>query len=405
MSATPVSVDVALQLLLSHLRCVVDHERVELLSAIGRICAEDLLAQYDVPAQNNSAMDGFAVRAADVRSTPVSLAISQRIPAGAMGESLQAATAARIFTGAPLPAGADAVVLQENCTYSDSQVTILQTVPVGENIRFRGEDVRRGFVLRKLGQRIRIQDISLLASAGIKEVAVRRRLRVAVLATGNELVHAGTIPGPGQIFNSNYYQLAALLNALGMQVIDCGVVADDAEATRLALDDAAKRADCVLSSGGVSVGEEDHVKSAVEKLGSLKLWKLAMKPGKPFAFGEVKGRPFFGLPGNPVSAFVTFVILVRPALLALAGACASSPRYYKLPSGVSIEKNGERQEYMRVCLGNDDSGGLALFPYNNQSSGVSASLSLADGLAVLPPFSTIAKGDLLQFFPVSELLN
>lgn len=350
-------------------------------------------------------MDGFALRTDDLSAIPMQLPISQRIPAGKVGATLQRNTAARIFTGAPIPSGANAVVLQENCDYSDSEVTVRQAVTAGENIRRQGEDVRLGTILCRSGHRIRIQDINLIAAAGIESPAVFKPLRVAVLTTGDELLRPGAAMQAGKIYNSNFFQLAALLNALGMQVIDCGITADSSAATEEAISQAAGNADVIISSGGVSVGEEDHVRGAIQKLGTLKLWKLAMKPGKPFAFGTVAGKPFFGLPGNPVSAFVTFVLLVRPALLKLCGASDVAARYFSVPVAVNIPDSQDRQEYLRVSLRVDASGSLALFPYNSQSSGVSSSLSMTDGLAVVPPFSSIKKGDLLRFLPFSELVN
>ncbi len=400
-----IPVETALTRLLDGLTTIAGIERVDLLRSVGRVLAEDLTAQVNVPTQDNSAMDGFALRADDLRVIPMQMPVSQRIPAGIVGDALQPNTAARIFTGAPIPSGANAVVLQENCDYSDSEVTIRQAVIGGENIRRQGEDVKLGAMLCRAGHRIRIQDINLLAAAGIQSPAIFKSLRVAVLTTGDELLRPGAAMQAGKIYNSNFFQLAALLNALGMQVIDCGITADNSAATEQAITRAASKADVIISSGGVSVGDEDHVRVAIQKLGTLKLWKLAMKPGKPFAFGAVAEKPFFGLPGNPVSAFVTFVILVRPALLKLCGASDVTPRYFSVPVAANIPDSLDRQEYLRVSLRADASGSLALFPYNSQSSGVSASLSMTDGLAVVPPFSSIKKGDLLRFLPFSELVN
>jgi molybdopterin molybdotransferase len=378
-------------------------ETVELTQADGRILAHDLYGAVDVPASDNSAMDGYAVNSQAVSQIPVTLAVSQRIPAGQAGEPLQSGTAARIFTGAPLPAGADAVVMQENTQPAGQSVTILQRVAAGENVRSRGDDIPAGTLLFKAGHRLRAHDMHVLASCGIARLAVRKPLKVAILTTGDELVRPGTSLEAGQIYNSNFYLLSALVAGLGMQVVDCGTVGDGLDTTVEKFARAAGEADCLLSSGGVSVGEEDHVKAAVQRLGRIDLWKLALKPGKPFAWGEVKGRPFFGVPGNPVSAFVTFVLLVRPALLAMSGARSHEPLSFRLPVAFDYS-SGDRQEYLRVVLRSRDGGG-ELQIVDNQSSGAGSSLSQADGLAVLPPFTSVTAGDMLSFIPFSELIG
>jgi len=352
-------------------------------------------------------MDGYAVRAAEIAEVPVEMSVTQRIPAGHAGSPLQPGSVARIFTGAALPVGADAVVMQENAETDDlhsERVTILQTATAGENVRQKGEDIRKGAVLFAAGHRLTIPDMNVLSASGIAELSVRERLRVAVITTGDELVRPGTSLKPGQIYNSNFYILAALLERLGMQVIDLGVVGDQFDATVEGLDAASRQADCIITSGGVSVGEEDHVKAAVEKLGKIALWKLAVKPGKPFAFGQVNEVPFFGLPGNPVSAFVTFVLLVRPALLKLAGATSSMPAGLRLPVDFSASST-ERQEFLRVKLKFDEQGMGRLDLFRNQSSGAGSSLSDADGLAILPPFTTVKHGDMLEFISLGQLME
>lgn len=348
-------------------------------------------------------MDGFAVRAQDVEKVPVTLRVSQRIAAGDCGAPLQDGMAARIFTGAPLPENADSVVMQENTESDGESVTILQAVSPGENLRKRGEDITSGATLFESGRRLLPQDIGVLTSVGMTEVEVRRKLRIALLTTGDELVAPGTELKPGQIYNSNYYSLAALLKNLWAEVEEIGVVADDLESTRRTLQ-AATDADCIISTGGVSVGEEDHVKAAVDSLGKLDLWKLAIKPGKPFASGKVGDVQFFGLPGNPVSAFVTFVLLVKPFLLSMSGCESPFPRWLTVPCDEALAQSGERQEYIRVSLCAGPDGETRLKPFRNQSSGVGSSLSMADGLAIIPPYTSVARGHNLEYLPFSQLI-
>lgn len=400
-SLTPV--DAALAALLAAMPSIKDTEFAELRAARGRILAEAATASCNVPPQDNSAMDGYAVRSADVKNTPTQLRVSQRIIAGATGAQLASGEAARIFTGAPVPAGADAVVMQENTQLEGEVVTVLQSAAAGENLRRQGEDIAANTKLFPVGHRLLAQDLAVLAATGVEQVRVTRRLRVALLTTGNELVQPGTNLKPGQIYNSNFYALSGLLDALNVEVIDLGIVADSLEGTRTALEDAAAQADCVITTGGVSVGEEDHVKPAVEALGELQLWKLAIKPGKPFAFGTIGKSQFFGLPGNPVSSFVTFVLLVRPCLLQMQGCQNIKPLVVDLPAGFERIELSERQEYLRVVLDTTNEG-QSLVPYVNQSSGVTASLSGADGLAIVPAHTKIAKGDKLGFIAFSELL-
>ena len=397
-------IDIALNNILNSLPSISEAEQSEIIQSVSRILAADITAPADVPGADNSAMDGYAVNSADLATVPSMLPVSQRIAAGRVGEALESGTAARIFTGAPLPVGADAVVMQENCEVLNDSVTILQTIMPGENVRKKGGDIQNGAIVFAAGHRLRIQDIGTLASAGVASVEVKRRLKVAVLTTGDELVRPGTPLGIGQIYNSNYYAIASLLQALGMEILDLGIVADSLDSTLASLEQAGRGADCIISSGGVSVGEEDHVKAAVTKMGSLDLWKLAIKPGKPFAYGSVLGKPFFGLPGNPVSAFVTFVLLVKPALLKLSGANNTDTVHYPLPSGFDLIRSGERQEYLRVSLYSDSSGNTKLMPFVSQSSGVGSSVSVTDGLAIVPPFTSVQEGDMLTFAPFTELV-
>lgn len=393
----------AIPKLLGSLPRMVETEVLPLRVAVGRIVGTDVFADLNVPPHGVSAMDGYAVRSAELNRERI-FSVSQRIAAGEAGDALEEGSVARIFTGAPLPLGADAVVMQENVESSNDGARILHPVQSGENVRVAGEDIKIGQLLFEQGSRLRPQDMGVLASAGLAQIAVRRRLRVALIVTGDELALPGKPLKPGQIYNSNSSMLHALLNNLSAEVVEMGEVGDDYATTISVLTNAAEVADVIVSTGGVSVGEEDHVKAAVDSLGGLDLWKLAIKPGKPFASGKVCGKQFFGLPGNPVSAFVTFVLLVRPALLFMQGAARAFPVWVDLPASFSSDRSGERQEYIRVSLKEDLKGNTLLERFNNQSSGVGVSLSRTDGLAIVPPQTVVSAGDMLKFLPFSELI-
>jgi molybdopterin molybdotransferase len=400
------SFEEALEKLLAAAQPVEETRSLPLTGALGRILAVSQQSTVAVPPLDNSAMDGYAVRLADITAAGVCLPVSQRIPAGTVGTPLQPGTAARIFTGAPVPAGADAVIMQERCEHGENGVVINHVPRDGENIRRAGEDISVGAEILKAGTKLRPQEIALAAAAGLPELPVYRRVRVGVFFTGDELVQPGEPLPPGAIYNSNRYALRALLEGMGCEVRDLGAIADTLEATRDALRRAAADNDLVLTSGGVSVGEEDHVKPAVEAEGSLNMWKIAIKPGKPLAFGEIRkteGKAWFlGLPGNPVAAFVTFLTMVRPFILRLQGAASVSPRVLNLPSAsVWGRADGARLEFLRGWL-NDD-GAVEL--YKNQGSAVVTSLCWSDGLVLNPPGNTIAVGDTVRFVSFAELLS
>ena len=399
------SFEQALEKLLSAAHAVEEVRSLPLTAATGRILAAPQQSTVAVPPLDNSAMDGYAVRLADISALGVCLPVSQRIPAGTVGTTLQAGTAARIFTGAPIPAGADAVIMQELCAHGENGVVINHLPRANENIRRAGEDIAVGDQILKPGIKLRPQDIALAASAGLPELPVYRRLRVGVFFTGDELVQPGEPLPPGAIYNSNRYALRALLEGLGCEVRDLGTVPDNLEATRDALRRAAADNDLIVTSGGVSVGEEDHVKPAVEAEGQLDMWKIAIKPGKPLAFGEVRregGKAWFiGLPGNPVSAIVTFLIMVRPFILRLQGVADVTPRAFNLRADFDWLRPDVRAEFLRARM--NDNGGVELYP--NQGAGVVTSLCWGDGLVFNKPGLAINKGDSVRFVPFSELLS
>lgn len=401
----------ALDHLLSHAQTVGESEKVAMQAALGRVLAENVNSLVDVPPLDNTAMDGYAVRSADIATPGKSLKIVQRIPAGSMGTPLESGTAARIFTGAPVPPGADAVVMQEDCTLEgeSGQVTINTAPTAGQWIRRRGEDLTAGKTALTAGTFLRPQELGVAASAGLTHLSVKRRVKVAAFFTGDELALPGEPLKPGGIYNSNRDTLLACLKSLGCDATDLGIVPDRLDATRAALRKASKDHDLIITSGGVSVGEEDHIKPAVTAEGRLDLWQIAIKPGKPLAFGAVRKSDeprdgeawFIGLPGNPVSSFVTFLLFVRPFILKLQGRDVSLPQSYLMRADFDWLKADRRNEFLRVKL--NSNGGLDLFP--NQSSGVLTSASWGDGLVDCPPNQPIKAGDLVKYIPFDALLK
>ena len=372
--------------------------------ALGRVLAEDVRSGLDVPPADNSSMDGYAMRFADVSAAGSVLPVSQRIAAGVVGAPLQPGTAARIFTGAQVPFGADAVVMQEQCEAQGDSVRV-DAVPIqGQWIRRRGEDVQDGQVVLPAGARLTPQALGLAASVGAATLRVMRRPRVALFSTGDELVMPGEPLKPGAIYNSNRYTLRALIQARGCDCTDLGIVPDNLAATREALRRAAMGNDLIVTSGGVSVGEEDHLRPAVQAEGRIELWQIAIKPGKPLAFGEVmradgSAAYIVGLPGNPVSSFVTFLLMVRPVLLRLQGALDLQPRHTTLRADFDWPRPDKRREFLRARR--NGVGGLDLFA--NQSSGVLTSAVWGDGLVDNPSGQAIQRGDAVRFLSFNEL--
>jgi len=396
-----IALDQAIETLLRQASPVSRVETVATLDALGRVLAEPVVSDIAVPPLDNSEMDGYAVRSADLTHVPASLPVSQRIQAGQIGQPLAAGSAARIFTGAPIPPGCDAIVPQEATQLQADRVVVLAMPTPGQWIRPAGMDIAAGAKVLARGTRLRPPHVGLAASVGLANLTVYRRLKVGVLFTGDELAMPGDPLPEGRIYNSNRFLLSALLRGLGCEVIDLGIVPDRLEPTRQALVRAAEQADLVISCGGVSVGEADYVRAAVQAEGAIDLWQIAMKPGKPLAFGHVRGVPFIGLPGNPVSGLVTFAMLARPFILKRQGAIELLPRAIPMRADFEVRQAGARRELLRVRV--TDQGSLQAFAVQN--SAVLTSAAWADGLADIEVGRRVARGDEVPYLPFSELFG
>lgn len=398
------SFEEALSSLLLAAKSVATIEEVSLTEACGRVLAVTQHAGINVPPCDNSAMDGYVVRAVDAAVAACVLPVEQRIAAGSVAQPLAAGTAARIFTGAPIPPGGDSVLMQEDCHETNGRVQIAVPAVLGKYIRRAGEDIRQGDPVLSAGTRLLPHHLGLAASLGLARLPVWRRLQVALISTGDELTAPGEPLRPGAIYDSNRFVLHALLERLGCVVSDLGLLPDQLAQTRATLRAAAAEHDLIITSGGVSVGEEDHVKSALLAEGELALWKIAIKPGKPLAFGSLRkeggSAAFIGLPGNPVSALTTFLMLVRPFLLRMQGVTQCLPKCLRLAADFNWPKPDKRREFLRARLA--ENGRLILFP--NQGSAILSSVVWADGLVDLPVGTGVAPGETVSFYPFADLL-
>ncbi len=402
---TLLSIDETLKQLLEQAERIAKSAKITALplnKALGRVLATDLSSNIQVPPFDNSAMDGYAVNSSDLLDAHEnSLEVSQRIPAGSIGKPLIKGTAARVFTGAPIPVGADVVVMQEVCQRDNDTVKIMGSLTAGNNIRKAGEDINQGDIILQAGTKVRPQELGLAASVGISKIPVYEPLKVAIFSTGDELREPDEPLESGEIYNSNRYTITGLLQSLGCTIIDLGIIEDSLKATKSALQKAAEQADLVITSGGVSVGEEDHIRVAVEALGQLELWRVNIKPGKPLAFGNIKTAQgdtvFLGMPGNPVSVFATFCIFARPFILKAQGCNNTEATEFQLPANFTRSKAGSRNEYLR---GRIENGQIELYP--QQGSGVLSSTTWANGLVFIPFDTTVTQGDNVAFIPFSE---
>ncbi|VUD40564.1 Molybdopterin molybdenumtransferase [Thalassocella blandensis] len=395
-----ISIEQAVDKLLSLTPSLDQHEQIPITSALGRILAENIISTIDVPPQNNSAMDGYVIRTSDLENPPWTFPVSSVIPAGAIPHAIPAGSIARIFTGAEIPENCDAVVMQENCEVdpNSEKVTLLKPVTPGENIRAKGQDIAKGDTILGKGQQLSPQDIGLLASIGVTHVHVAQKVRVAIITTGDELISAtdSHLLPPGKIFNSNLPMLQALLEKANCEVISALHIPDNLQQTTHTLTECSHTADLIISCGGVSVGEKDFVKDALEQVGELDFWKVKLKPGKPIAIGKINQARFLGLPGNPVSSFVTFILFALPVIKKLQGRPYKAPRYFTLPCNFSLSSPRTRPEFIRVQMTEN---GIEQFP--NQSSGVLRSLSWADALAFIPEETRLSPGEPIKTYPLS----
>ena len=401
------SVDEAVGIIVARVQPVAEAETVPLVEADGRILARDIAAPLPLPPFTNSAVDGYAVPSRELpRDGEQAFPVSGRVHAGSSAETVQPGHAVRIFTGAPMPDGTDTVFMQEDVRIDDAGQAVLPAgLKAGANVRLAGEDIPRGHVALKSGQRLRPQDVALAAAFGLTRLDVVRRLRVAVFSTGDELASPGTKRAAPQLFDSNRFMLMAMLRRLGCEISDLGILRDEPAPLASALKQAAGRHDLILTTGGVSIGEEDHVKAGVERAGSLVLWRIAIKPGRPVAMGVIDGTPLIGLPGNPVASFVTFVHVVRPTVLALSGAKPEPLTPMPVRAAFTYEKKSGRREYVRVTLRRRTDGALEAIKFPREGAGLLSSLVATDGLAELgESVINVEPGDQVGFLGYASLL-
>jgi molybdopterin molybdotransferase len=381
-------------------------ENKPLLEALSRILAQSIQSSINVPPADNSAMDGYAINTADIATAGTTkLRVSQRIAAGDTGQTLKPGTAARIFTGAPIPSGANAVIMQEQVEAIADTIEFKVRPSEQQNIRPAGNDIKIDDKILDQGCLLRPQALGLAASIGLQSLPVYQKIRVGIFFTGDELVEPGEALAPGKIYDSNRYTLHGMLQKLGCDIVDLGLVGDTLDATKTAMLEATDKADLVVTCGGVSVGEEDHVRIAIEQLGDLHLWRLAIKPGKPLAFGKINQTPFIGLPGNPVSVFATFMLFVSPVIKTLQGRYWQKPTAIPVTAGFDWPKPDSRREFLRARLEQDEDLALVARIYPNQDSGVLTSTAWAQGFVEIAEGATVKTGDEVNYLPFSEFLD
>ena len=401
-----VSYDDALRSLLNKVSATEMVENKPLLEALSRILAQSIQSSINVPPADNSAMDGYAINTADIATAGTTkLRVSQRIAAGDTGQTLKAGTAARIFTGAPIPPGANAVIMQEQVEAIADTIEFKVRPSEQQNIRPAGNDIKIDDKILDQGCLLRPQALGLAASIGLQSLSVFQKIRVGIFFTGDELVEPGEALAPGKIYDSNRYTLHGMLQKLGCDIVDLGLVGDTLDATKTAMLEATDKADLVVTCGGVSVGEEDHVRIAIEQLGDLHLWRLAIKPGKPLAFGKINQTPFIGLPGNPVSVFATFMLFVSPVIKTLQGRYWQKPTAIPVTAGFDWPKPDSRREFLRARLEQDEDLALIVRIYPNQDSGVLTSTAWAQGFVEIAEGATVKTGDKVNYLPFSEFLD